>query len=207
MILKELDPFRGNPDDVGARIEADRMAYALRRHYRNSRDIDVLNGLVVGSGNSVAEVDHLILHGYGLLVLEREPLKGRVRIDGDGQWLVWPEGRPVRLPSPITRAYVQALMLKALLDRRVQQRGYFDQLELDVLVVVDDDCIPEWPSSGPLAEVCRREDVAQRVEQRVAQCRNTAIPSAPLSQSERRKLGEFLIAAHAPARGLSKERQ
>ena len=174
------------------------MAYALRRHYRNSRDIDVLNGLVVGSGNSVAEVDHLILYGYGLLVVERESLKGRVRIDGDGQWFVWQDGRPVRLPSPITRAYVQALMLKALLDRRVQQRGYFDQLELDVLVAVPDTRSIQWPTMGPLSEVCSAEQIEEKVAQRIAQCRRAGTGPGVLTRSERRRLGEFLCTLHRP---------
>ena len=206
MILKELDPFRGNPDDIDARIDADRMAYTLRRHYRRSRTVDVLNGLRVGAASAVAEIDHLLLHGHGLLVIEREPPRGRVQIDFEGQWSVWRDGAHHRVLSPITRAYVQALMLKSLLDRRVQQRGYFDQLELDVLVVVDDACVLEWPVSGPLVEVCRRDEVAERVGQRIAQCQSPGARPAPLTEAERRVLGDFLCQAHSAQSPLVKER-
>ena len=206
MILKELDAFVGNPDDVDRRMQADRVAYALRRHYRRSRDVDVLNGLRLGSGRTAAEVDHLVVHAHGLLVVERWPVKGRVQIDIEGQWFTPHEGAALRLDSPITRAYVQALMLKALLDRRVRQRGFFDQLELDVLVVVDDDCIVQWPGSGPLAEVCKRDDLAQRIEQRIGQCRDAAPQAVPMTEAERRVLGDFLCRAHRPVTRRVKER-
>lgn len=198
MIFKELDPFRGSPDDVAARIAADRMAYALRHRYRRSREVDVLNGLRVGQGGTVSQIDHLLLHGHGLLIVERLPAAQRVRIDFDGQWTVWRNVGPRQIPSPITGAYVQALMLKALLDRRVHQRGYFDQLELDVLVVVDDACEIEWPASGAMVEVCRRDDVAERVAQRVAQCQGHAVRPPPLTESERRIVADFLCRSHSP---------
>lgn len=206
MIFKELDPFRGSPDDVAARIDADRMAYALRHLYRRSRDVDVLNGLRVGQGAGVAQIDHLLLHGHGLLIVERVPVAARVQIDHEGQWTIWHDGSPCRAPSPITGAYVQALMLKALLDRRVHQRGYFDQLELDVLVVVDDACEIEWPASGPLVEVCRRDDVVARVAQRIAQCQGNTARPPPLTESERRILADFLCRAHVPGSPMTQDR-
>lgn len=196
MILKELDPFLGGPDDLEARISADRMAYYLRRYYRSSTEVDVLNDLSVRSGNSTARVDHLLMHSYGLLVVEREDVTGVMRIDDDGQWTRRHGDQLVPMGSPITRAYVQALLLKALLDRRTRKRGFFDTLELDVLVVVPDACEIDWPLTGRLSEVCTREQVHQRVTARLAECRMAAARAGPLSESERRVLGEFLCQSH-----------
>ncbi|MCB2007264.1 MAG: NERD domain-containing protein, partial [Rhodoferax sp.] len=156
MILKELDPFHGGDEQAfAARISADRMAYYLRRYYRRSDTVDVLNGLRIRSGGSMARIDHLLLHAHGMLVIEREDISGRVLIDDDGNWTsVDDGGRELVLGSPITRAYVQALLLKAFLDKRVRQKGFFDNLELDVLVVVADDAQIEWPQTGQLVEVC-----------------------------------------------------
>ncbi len=100
--------------------------------------------------------------------------------------------------SPITSAYVQALLLKAFLDKRVRQKGFFDSLELDVLVVVTDDCAIEWPQTGRLAEVCSREEVSDRVNARVAQSREMTNGNGPLNASERRALGRFLRSVHRP---------
>ena len=155
MILKELDPFRGTEADVAARLQADRMAYYLRRHFKRSAEVDVLNELRVPSGNVIASIDHLLVHAFGFLLIAREPLSGAIRIDGEGRWQRWEQGVLVDTGSPITRAYVQVLLMKSFLDRRVQQRGFFDRLELDVLVVVPDEVPIQWPQSGPLVEVCR----------------------------------------------------
>jgi hypothetical protein len=119
MILKELDPFRGSEADVAARLQADRMAYYLRRHFRRSTEVDVLNGLRIPSGDVIASVDHLLLHAFGLVLVAREPLSGAVRIDDEGRWTRWQKGQLVDVGSPITRAYVQLLLLKSALDRRV----------------------------------------------------------------------------------------
>ena len=199
MILKELDPFLGDPQALAARISADRMAYYLRRFYRRSDVVDVINDLSVRSGNSMARVDHLLVHASGLLVVQRKDISGRVRIDDDGQWLQWRSGQGVSMGSPITRAYVHALLLKAFLDKRVRQKGFFDKLDLDVLVVVSDDCEIEWPASGQLPEVCNREQVFERVTVRVAQSRDGATLAGPLNPGERRALGRFLDLSHCAA--------
>ena len=199
MILTELDPFRGTEADVALRLQADRMAYYLRRHYRRSREVDVLNGLRVRSGNSIASIDHLLLHDHGLLLIAREMVTGCVEINREGHWHRHQDGAAQDMGAPITRAYVQGLLLKAFLDRRVQQRGFFDRLELDVLVVLPDEVDITWPGTGPLAEVCRRDDAFDRVSLRLAQCQQAARGPGLLTESERRVLGNFLCKSHQPA--------
>jgi len=199
MILKELDPFRGGEADVPARLVADRMVYYLRRHYRRSRDVDVLHDLRVPSANSIALVDHLLLHQHGMVLIAREPGSDAVRIDGEGRWFQCGHGGTVPIGSPITRAYVQGLLLKSFLDRRVQQRGFFDRLELDVLVVVQDEVDITWPETGPLTEVCKRDSVFDRVTRRLAQCEETHGAAGLLTQGERQLLGDFLCRSHCPA--------
>lgn len=196
MILKELDPFLGGPENVASRIAADKVSYCLRRFFRRSTEVDVFNDLSIRSGSSPARVDHLVLHSFGLLVIEREDGGGRVRIDDDGQWLQCAGTHNQPMGSPITRAYVQALLLKAFLDRRVRQKGFFDLLELDVLVVVSDDCVIEWPPTGPLPEVCARDQLFQRISSRLARCREEATGPGALHAGERRILGEFLRQSH-----------
>lgn len=199
MILKELDPFHGRgKEEIAGRIAQDRMAYHLRRFFGKSEEIDVLNYLRVGSGSVVAHVDHLLLHAHGLLLVERENLLERVQIKDDGQWVRWRDNTPSEMRSPITRAYLRALSLKAFLDKNVRQKGFFDGVELDILVAVPDTGAIQWPSSGPLAEVCNAEQVHERVTQRVAQCHRFASAPGVLTASERRRLGEFLRSLHRP---------
>ena len=199
MVLKELDLFLGRtPDEVSGRIAQDRMAYQLRRFFGKSGEVDVLNYLRVGVGNAVAHVDHLLLHPYGLIVLERENLLERVQIKDDGLWMRARDGASVEMRSPITRAYLRALSLKAFLDKNVRQKGFFDRVELDVLVAVPDIRTIQWPTMGPLSEVCSAEQIEERVAQRIAQCRRSGTGPGVLTRSERRRLGEFLCALHRP---------
>ena len=199
MVLKELDPFYGRTqEEIAGRIAQDRMAYHLRRFFGKSEDIDVLNYLRVGSGTAVAHVDHLVLHPYGLLIVERENLVDRVQIKDDGQWLRWRNGAAAEMRSPITRAYLRALSLKAFLDKNVKQKGFFEGVELDILVAVPDTNIIQWPTMGPLAEVCNADQVFERVNQRVQQCRRVATAAGLLTPSERRRLADFLRSLHRP---------
>lgn len=199
MVLKELDPFHGRTQqEIAGRIAQDRMAYHLRRYFGKSEEVDVLNYLRVGTGNGVAHVDHLVLHPFGLLVIERENLSGRIQIKDDGQWVRWRQGSAGEMRSPITRAYLRALSLKAVLDRNVKQKGFFEGVELDVLVAVPDTNQIQWPTMGPLREVCNAEQVYERVNQRVVQCRRNATGPGLLTAPERRRLAEFLRALHRP---------
>lgn len=199
MIFKELDPFLGGSQaEIAQRIAQDRMAYHLRRFFGKSEEIDVLNYLRVGSGAVMTQVDHLLLHPYGLIVIERENLTDRVKIKDDGQWMRWREDGPVEMRSPITRAYLRALSLKAFLDKIVKQKGFFDGVALDILVAVPDTTKIQWPTMGPLSEVCNADQVHERVTQRVAQCRRTATAPGILTAPERRRLGEFLRSLHQP---------
>ena len=199
MVLKELDLFAGRtPDEIASRIVQDRMAYQLRRFFGKSTEVDVLNYLRVGAGNAVAHVDHLLLHPYGLIVLERENLADRVQIRDDGQWLRMRDNTSVEMRSPITRAYLRALSLKALLDKNVRQKGFFDRVELDVLVAVSETNGIQWPAMGPLIEVCTADQIEERVIQRIAQCKRAGTGPGVLTGSERRRLGEFLCTLHRP---------
>lgn len=199
MILKELDPFHGRTqEEIAGRIAQDRMAYHLRRFFGKSEEVDVLNYLRVGSGTAVAHVDHLVLHPYGLILIEREALSGRVQIRDDGQWVRWRNDEPVEMRSPITRAYLRALSLKAFLDKIVKQKGFFDGVALDILVAVPDTGLIQWPTMGPLAEVCNAEQVHERVTRRVQECRRAAAAPGVLTGAERRRLGEFLRSLHRP---------
>lgn len=199
MILKELDPFLGgSQDEIAQRIAQDRMAYHLRRYFGKSEEVDILNYLRVSSGSVVTMIDHLVLHAFGLIVIERESLVEPIQIKDDGQWLrLRPDG-PVEMRSPITRAYLRALSLKAFLDKMVKQKGFFDGVELDIIVAVPDTGRIQWPTMGVLPEICNTDQVHERVNQRIMQCRRTATVAGVLTVSERRRLGDFLRSLHQP---------
>ncbi len=199
MILKELDPFLGgSQDEIAQRIAQDRMAYHLRRYFGKSEEVDILNYLRVSSGSVITMIDHLVLHAFGLIVIERESLVESIQIKDDGQWLRVRQDGPEEMRSPITRAYLRALSLKAFLDKMVRQKGFFDRIELDIIVAVPDTGRIQWPTMGVLPEICNTDQVHERVNQRIVQCRRTATAPGMLTGSERRRLGDFLRSLHQP---------
>lgn len=199
MVLKELDLFLGgSQDEIAHRIAQDRMAYHLRRYFGKSEEVDVLNYLRVNSDAAVTQIDHLLLHPFGLIVIERDNLTDQIQIKDDGRWIRWRGQESVEIRSPITRAYLRALSLKAFLDKYVKPKGFFDSIELDVLVAVPDTDRITWPSMGYLPEVCKTDQVHERVNQRIVQCRRAATTAGVLTAPERLRLGEFLRSMHQP---------
>ena len=199
MVLKEPDPLDvRSQEDLDARVPADRMVYYLRNHFRRSAEVDVLHGLRLRCGHSVARIDHLLLHAHGIVVVQRSDAVGQLQVNSDGQWSRLEAPEPAVLSSPVTHAYIQALLLKDFLDRHVRQRGFFDQLGLDVLVVLHDGCAVRWPPEGAMEEVCRREEVFDRVCACIMRSLERQSAEYYLGPSERRTLGRFLNRSHQP---------
>ena len=124
MILKELDSFDGQGKmEVAGRRAEEQMAFYLRRFFASSGDVDVLNYLRIDLRGEVAQMDHLVLHPYGLLIVESKSVSDSVQITDDGQWKRWFNRKPSGMPSPITQAKMQAALLKELLEKTVKQKG------------------------------------------------------------------------------------
>lgn len=199
MILKELDSFDGQGKmEVAGRRAEEQMAFYLRRFFASSGDVDVLNYLRIDLSGEVAQMDHLVLHPYGLLIVESKSVSDSVQITDDGQWKRWFNRKPSGMPSPITQAKMQAALLRALLEKTVRQKGFFDQVQLDVLVAISDGGTIQWPASGALPEVCKADQVPDRINQRVDQFRRVRQEPDILTSSYRRAIADFLLKVHKP---------
>ena len=199
MIRKELDPFEGSGKlELAGRKAEEQMAFYLRRFFGSSADVDVLNYLRIDLNGEVAQMDHLVLHPFGLLIVESKSVSDGVQITDDGQWLRWFNKIPSGMASPVTQAQLQGLLLKELLEKTVKQKGFFDQVRLDVLVAVSDGGKITWPKSGALPEVCKADQVADRINQRIGQFRKLRKEADILTSDHRRVIADFLLAVHKP---------
>jgi hypothetical protein len=199
MIYKDLDPFSGQDKfGVAGRRAEEQMAFYLRRFFSGSAEVDVLNSLRIELGGEVAQMDHLVLHPFGLLIVESKSVVESVQIESDGQWIRWFNNHPQGMRSPITQARMQAMLLKALLDKAVKQEGVFDRLQLDVLVAISDQGRIQWPSTGPLPEVCKADQVHERIRQKLEEARRAATATVTLSVKNRQRIADFLCAMHKP---------
>ncbi len=199
MIRKELDAFDGSGKfELSGRKAEEQMAFYLRRFFGSSADVDVLNYLRIDLNGEVAQMDHLVLHPFGLLIVESKSVSDGVQITDDGQWMRWFNRKPSGMPSPITQAQLQAKLLKELLDGSVKQKGFFDQVRLDVLVAISDSGTITWPKSGALPEVCKADQVPDRINHRIEQFRKLRKEPDILTGDHRRVIADFLLKMHKP---------
>lgn len=209
-ILKELDPFQGEGKFrvAGHRAE-EQMAFYLRRFFANSPDVDVLNHLRIELGGEVAQMDHLVIHPYGFIIVESKSVTGSVQIKDDGQWIRWYEKKPSGMQSPLTQARMQGMLLKELLSSKVQQKGFFDQVPVDVLVAISDQGTIQWPQTGALAEVCKADQVPERIAQWLTRFdlkAKSGSATGVLPAGHRQRIAQFLLAVHQPFAAGSAER-
>jgi hypothetical protein len=199
MIFKELEPFSSQDKfQAAGRKAEEQMAYYLRRFFGSSAEVDVLNYLRIDLAGEVAQIDHLLLHPYGLVIVESKSVAGSVQIKDDGQWIRWFNKQPQGMRSPVTQAKMQVMLLKELLERTVKQKGFFDQVRMDVLVAISDTGTIQWPATGALAEVCKADQVPDRITNRVAQYRSELGGAGALTTEHRRVIGDFLCNVHKP---------
>lgn len=200
MIFKELDLFSGSDKfAVAGRRAEEQMAHYFRRFFGSSPEIDALNYLRIELGGEVAQMDHLVLHPFGLTIVESKSVAGSVQIKDDGQWMRWFNKQSQGMRSPVIQAKMQAMLLRELLSRTVKQKGFFDVVDIDVLVAISDSGTIRWPSSGPLPEVCKADQIPERILQKVEQRR--AANATLLSGDHRRAIGDFLRSIHRPLHG------
>jgi hypothetical protein len=143
-------------------------------------------------------MDHLVLHPFGLLIVESKSVSDGVQITDDGQWMRWYNKKPSGMASPVTQAKIQAKLLKELLEKAVKQKGFFDQIQLDVLVAISDGGTITWPKSGALSEVCKADQVPERITQHIEKIRSIRKIPEILTVDFRRTIADFLIKVHKP---------
>ncbi len=199
MIRKELDTFNGSGKfELAGRKVEEQMAFYLRRFFGSSDDVDILNYLRIDLNGEVAQMDHLVLHPFGLLIVESKSVSDGVQITDDGQWMRWFNRKPSGMASPITQAQLQGRLLKELLEKTVKQKGFFDQIRLDVLVAISDGGTITWPKSGALPEVCKADQVPDRINNHIEQFRRLRKEPDILTGDHRRVIADFLLNVHKP---------
>ena len=164
MIKKELDPFVAKDKNSAAGRKAEeKMAFYLKRFFASSPDVFVLNGIRLEHADDAAQLDHLVLHRYGVIVVESKSVAGKIEIKDDGQWIRWFEEKSTGMASPITQAKLQVRFMRDLLNLYATPKGIFDRYAFDVQAAISDGGEILWPTTGSLPEVCKADQVAERI--------------------------------------------
>ncbi|WP_219724480.1 nuclease-related domain-containing protein [Halomonas urumqiensis] len=121
MILKEKDAFFGAGERgfYGHKQEQD-VAFHLRREFGTSEQVRIIHDLLIEHDGERAQIDHLVIHPYGFIIIESKSIVGEVQVNAEGEWSRSYKGNWTGIPSPIRQAELQQDLLKELLRDNVE---------------------------------------------------------------------------------------
>ncbi|WP_290652507.1 nuclease-related domain-containing protein [Aquisalimonas sp.] len=122
MIVKEAEPYSATANGLTAgNNQEQNVAFLLRSEFENAQFIRVINDLTISHGNESAQIDHLVIHRYGFIVIESKGLCGEFKVDTKGEWWRCDSGRWRSMPSPVRQAELKQDLLKDFLGRHVKK--------------------------------------------------------------------------------------
>lgn len=133
----------------------------------------MLNSLRLETCDDAAQMDHLVIHPYGIIIIESKSVTGEVKINPQGEWSRSYRGRCQGMASAKLQADRQALFLQRYLEAHAKQllgkRSTFVEMLIDVLVAVSDDAIIHRPNNLDLSYLVKAEQISERVTALIAE--------------------------------------
>jgi hypothetical protein len=213
VIVKELDPFQPSDRFEKAGREAEQqMAFYLRRAFKDDEKVRVFNCLRFIRDGEVAQIDHLILHKFGMVIVESKSVTTEVRVGKDGAWSRVFKGVEHGMKSPVIQAKMQADLLGKLLEDHCAEllnkilglQAHFGGMPIDVMVAISDSGVLKR-SAGAAPEASKADQIPDRVIDLMARYRKTHSIFNPsldvaysLNDKELERIAAFLLVQHAP---------
>ncbi len=197
--------------------EAERkMAFYLNRAFGEMDSIHVINDLRLERKGEVAQIDHLVIHKHGLIIIESKSVAGEVHINNHLEF-VYAYGRKREgMPSPIQQAKRQGDLLRALLiDNKEGLRkkkllgiiqGGFQHCPIQTLDAISDKSIIKRPKQ-PIPELHKADQITDQVnniiDRHLKGAKITTVDDGDwgiysFHPEEFDRVSEFLVARHAP---------
>ncbi|AXY43845.1 nuclease-related domain-containing protein [Halomonas sp. JS92-SW72] len=205
MILKEKDAYSGTDERgyYGHKQEQD-VAFHLRREFGDSEQVRIIHDLVIEHGGERAQIDHLVIHPYGFIIIESKSIVGEVQVNAEGEWSRSYKGNWSGMPSPIRQAELQQDLLKTLLRDHVGQLlgkllGIQTQIggrEWRTLCAISSTAIlhrKKMPKDVA-DKVVKTEFVAKKAKELIGSLRGGLLKGRPwFSMQELENIGTFLL--------------
>ena len=181
MIVKELERIEATDplSQAGFRAES-QLAHYLKREFQDDPLFLVFNNLRLEKAGDACQIDHLVLHRHGMIIIESKSVTTRVEINEFGEWKRWLNNAWQGMPSPILQAQRQEKFLKdyieehcdTLLDKVLFGRqAHFTNMPINVLIAISDAGIIDRHKNDKLDMVCKAEQISDRVKSLVAEYR------------------------------------
>lgn len=216
MIAKEKDAYSGDDERAkyGHRQEED-VAFHLRRAFGNESDVVIFNDLRLKYEDENAQIDHLIMHPFGFIIIESKSISGEVRVNATGEWQRSYRDNWMGLKSPLRQAELQQDILKRLLNNNRTQlmskilglQGGFSGRHWKVLCALSSNAIVhrEEMSKALSAQVVKPEFLHDQINNligsRSKMKRTLIFDTRPeFSADEHARITEFLLKQDARSR-------
>src|ERR1017187_9656862 len=177
MICKERDsrehPAHDKLSEAGAKAE-EQMAFYLKRAFRDDSEAWVFNDLRYETDEGdAAQIDHLVLHRSGFILIESKSVTSKVRIHQNGEWERLWNNHWQGMPSPIKQVERQLEFLRRalhayreqLLGKLIFGHGQvgFGSVPFEILVAISD--CGSIDRKGDFPEVTKADLVPDRVRE------------------------------------------
>jgi len=178
VIIKEVDSTTTTDRFVKAGFKAEeKMAHYLSRAFKDTKDILVLNGLRLESDDDSAQIDHLIIYKYGMIVIESKSVVGTIEINDYGEW--YRLDYNLAIGSPIEQAKRHAIFLKRYLNesglkpphdafKSLVREITFDHVPVNVLVAISDTGRIQRPKTLQIDNVHKADMIPGKIEEIIA---------------------------------------
>ncbi|WP_162299715.1 nuclease-related domain-containing protein [Marinospirillum perlucidum] len=142
MILKDYI-HRPDADPKSEETCAD-AATRLRNAFKSNEDVVVLNDIRVpyDEGRTV-NVDHVVLHSYGMTLINSRAIHGKIEINYRGEWSRSIRGREVAMQNPIEMFKYVSRNLRQMMTENIDQlltrskgsQKTFENMPIDTLFI------------------------------------------------------------------------
>ncbi|WP_020167541.1 MULTISPECIES: nuclease-related domain-containing protein [Methylotenera] len=203
MIVKEnLNPAPLDKFEKAGHDAERKVAYYLKMAFGDEPKLLILHDLRLEFEDGItAQMDHLLIHQFGLIIIESKSVAGKLQVKEDGQWLRWYSNQSKGMQNPIKQAQLQGQTLKRVLlnSSKENTRKVLEKFPIDVLVSISDsgEFIAHKRILYP--EVCKADQVDDRIKEIVLSRAKSASPDDfVLSDINKTKLAEHLVKNHKP---------
>jgi len=219
MIIKQVDNKESNDKFIKAGLKAEKqMAHYLDRAFGKSQDIFVLNDIRLKNDTDTAQIDHLIIHTYGFIIVESKSVSTKVSVNKYGEWKRIFKNKETGMPSPVQQAKRQASFLEDFLQKKainvfkdsiinkVVGKPKFSNYKFNILVAISDTGIIEREHID-LDEVVKADIITDKVLKIISDRRNDLLKSLinPFSTDiytfqveTKNKIANLLLTLHNP---------
>ena len=219
MIVKETDKKKNPTKLEKAGFKAEKqMAHYLSRAYKNSKEVYVINDLRLESDGDSAQIDHLIIHRFGFLIIESKSVSTEISINENSEWIRHYGGSKKGMPSPVMQAQRQAEFLKTflgensehLLRKKIAFNFSIKKFKFDILVAISDDGIIDRAKNINTDEVHKADQITNSINNLISSYANTNNKIFSLKihnnfyDSSMKKTINYLLLSHTPKTPINK---